>query len=141
MTDNPSPLNSTPYQIQQQKHSASKTRSEQVINQFLNYSAQMVKSLSINEYGAPGIKNSSHGMPIFETGKSYDIGGKQFTMPNPLFLMSALVSTVSDNNNNSMNVIWDELEERKTIHERVEERHAKYYHNIIKNNIHNHTMR
>ena len=67
-------------------------------------------------------------------------------MPDPLFLMSALVSRVPGNTNDGiggggMEIVYKEIEEKKTMKDRVEERHAKYYHNVIKGQIHNHTVR
>ena len=132
------PLYNDQRRLKQDELKEAMLRSEKLTNDFLNYSNEIVKKRTND------LNNKI--LSAFGGSKSTDLGGKQFSMPDPLFLMSALVSRVPGNTNDGiggggMEIVYKEIEEKKTMKDRVEERHAKYYHNVIKGQIHNHTVR
>ena len=132
------PLYNDQRRLKQDELKEAMLRSKKLTNDFLNYSNEIVKKRTND------LNNKI--LSAFGGSKSTDLGGKQFSMPDPLFLMSALVSRVPGNTNDGiggggMEIVYKEIEEKKTMKDRVEERHAKYYHNVIKGQIHNHTVR
>ena len=99
------------------------SQTSKLTRDILNYSSEVVMTQS---------NTRKHG--IYNKQKKSDPLSPYRNVSSPLFPISA--SVMKDTEVNSMNIVWDEVEERKTTKDRIEERHQRFFHNVVKERLH-----
>lgn len=109
--------------LMEEVNSSLYSQTSKLTHDILSYSSDIVMT-----------KNGSRNPGIHEKRKQSNSLASS-SASNPLFPISATVT--KGTGVNGMDIVWDEVDERKTTRDRIEERHQRFFHNVVKKRLHN----
>ena len=107
---------------------------EEVNSSLYNQTSKLTQDILTYSSDIVMAQNASRKHGIHEKGKQSNSFASS-SASNPLFPISATVT--KGTGVNGMDILWDEVDERKTTRDRIEKRHQMFFHNVVKKRLHN----
>ena len=107
---------------------------EETPNQLHSQTSKLTRDILSYSSDVVMAKSNTRKHSIYNKAKQSNSPSSHSNVSSPLFQISA--SVIKESGVNGMDIVWDEVEERKTTKDRIEERHQRFFHNVVKERLH-----